>query len=785
MFGRALCLAVAVVLAGAGEALAQKQTEKAPPRERAQEFYRLPLLRGADRAAKVTMAEVAESEPNDDATSADAVSLGDQGTGEVNPAGDADYWVFSVTAGTTIDIDVDARAIGSPLDPTLELFDTDGTTSLAYNDDSDGLDSRIVYTIDVTGSYYIAIRAFANGGGSGQFYTINFNFVEAPDVNESEPNDDATSADAVSLGDRAGGEVNPAGDIDYWVFSVTAGTTLDIDVDASQFGSPLDPTLELFDTDGTTSLAFNDDSDGLDSRILYTIDVTGSYYIAIRAFANGGGPGEVYTINFNIRQDGPGDPVAPIATNLSGPLGVAAGSDGDLYVSEAGMDRILRVTTAGNVSVFASGVTLPLSLAFDASGDLLVVSDYAVVYKVTPQGQVSTFLTDADTPFWVIVGPDGDIWLSDLGPGTIRHYDQHGAFIESIDVSSVGGAGPIAFAPTGELYFSTGAEMYRLVGGQPQSVFTSAPTMWGFSFDVNGNIYLPNPDLAKLILFDINGTVLEDPFVIGVVTPIATAFGRNPDGTTNARLFVTDIEGGRLVEVNPAGVLAPGWPVGVQAWEYTAYLDLDQIDAAPGEAFEVPLVLESKDGSDLPVAAYQSELNWQPAELNYLANRVGDFGGAYVANETGAGQGVFGAAAARATDVGVPLTTLFWLTYELDASLEPGQCTDISIRFDELSGEGGEDYLSKLGVETPVSIGLGQIQGDVTGDGAVSVADVVMILRWLVDLPICEGCEIGKGDADCDGVVDSSDAVVMLRWLIELPVGDACIGEPRIGPCLQ
>ncbi len=89
-------------------------------------------------------------------------------------------------------------------------------------------------------------------------------------VAESEPNDDAASADPVTLGDQATGEVNPAGEVDYFVFTVTAGTILDIDVDASQFGSPLDPTLVLFDTDGVTFLAFNDDFDDFDSPNIFT-----------------------------------------------------------------------------------------------------------------------------------------------------------------------------------------------------------------------------------------------------------------------------------------------------------------------------------------------------------------------------------------------------------------------------------------------------------------------------------------------------------------------------------
>ena len=217
--------------------------------------------------------------------------------------------------------------------------------------------------------------------------------------------------------------------------------------------------------------------------------------------------------------------------------------------------------------------------------------------------------------------------------------------------------------------------------------------------------------------------------------------------------------------------------------DMVAYLDLEQIDAAPGEAFEVPLVLESTYESDLPVAAFQSELNWQPSELNYIANREGDFNGDFVPDDAEASQGVFGASATRATNVAVPVTTLFWATYELDAALEPGQCADISILFHELTDETGENLLPGLYVHTPASIGLGEEMGDVTGDGVIGTADAVQILRWLVGLPICDGCDISIGDASCDDVIAAADAVTILRWLVGLPVGDACIGIPRIGPC--
>ncbi len=193
-------------------------------------------------------------------------------------------------------------------------------------------------------------------------------------VPESEPNDDAAGADPVTLGDRATGEVNPAGDVDYYVFTVMAGTILGIDVDAADCGSPLDATLELFDTDGLTSLAFNDDrAFSLDSRIRFNIDVTGDYFVAIRGSGGGGGPGFFYTINFNTLTPGPGDPTTLFASGFQGPWGMAFDDGGNLFVAE--LSQVSRVTPAGAVSVFATGIPVPRSLAFDGFGDILVTAD--------------------------------------------------------------------------------------------------------------------------------------------------------------------------------------------------------------------------------------------------------------------------------------------------------------------------------------------------------------------------------------------------------------------------
>jgi len=124
-------------------------------------------------------------EPNDTPEEATSITysttLSDP---DICPAGDVDYYAFTGNAGDIIVADIDARAIGSALDSYLYLYDTDGVTELTHNDDYDGLDSRIIYTLPADGTYYLMVREFShpNEGGPDYFYTISLTKGEAFDV---------------------------------------------------------------------------------------------------------------------------------------------------------------------------------------------------------------------------------------------------------------------------------------------------------------------------------------------------------------------------------------------------------------------------------------------------------------------------------------------------------------------------------------------------------------------------------------------------------------------------
>jgi hypothetical protein len=116
-------------------------------------------------------------EPNDEPVQAVLISYGTVLTGrDICPAEDEDYYSFSGEAGDTIIADIDAQALGSYLDSYMFLYDTDGETEVTHNDDFDGLDSRITYTLPAAGTYYLMVEESDSSAG-GPVYAYQLSLV--------------------------------------------------------------------------------------------------------------------------------------------------------------------------------------------------------------------------------------------------------------------------------------------------------------------------------------------------------------------------------------------------------------------------------------------------------------------------------------------------------------------------------------------------------------------------------------------------------------------------------
>jgi uncharacterized protein (TIGR03437 family) len=105
-------------------------------------------------------------------------------------------------------------------------------------------------------------------------------------------------------------------------------------------------------------------------------------------FSGDGGPATSATFSFQIR-------------------GLAVGSDGSVYISDYGNNRVRRVDPSGIISTFAgngksqisgdggpaaaAGLQAPRGLAMDSKGNLYIAQDGNIVRKVAPDGTISSY----------------------------------------------------------------------------------------------------------------------------------------------------------------------------------------------------------------------------------------------------------------------------------------------------------------------------------------------------------------------------------------------------------
>jgi formylglycine-generating enzyme required for sulfatase activity len=123
--------------------------------------------------AQVCLANADAFEPNDTITDAVTLALGSTTPLNFHGTEDQDWFKFAAQKGVTLTIQT--SNLGSAADTYLYLYDTDGVTLLASNDDYDGsLASRIEWAAPVTGTYYVMARGWnPNVGGCGTGYSLS------------------------------------------------------------------------------------------------------------------------------------------------------------------------------------------------------------------------------------------------------------------------------------------------------------------------------------------------------------------------------------------------------------------------------------------------------------------------------------------------------------------------------------------------------------------------------------------------------------------------------------
>jgi Bacterial pre-peptidase C-terminal domain len=306
--------------------------------------------------------------PADTTTDASVSADGDYREGTLTP-GDKDWYRVELAENQTIRISLTSGGSNPLGDPYLAVHGSDGAELVNDDDGGEGLNSRIEFTAEKAGTYFIEARGFGDDAEGG--YVLQ--------VTAGEIGGDAQSADSIEPGGEGrASQINPGGDQDWYSITLVEGRPYRFNL-TSDGPTPLaDPLLTLYNSDGQSIATDDDGGTGFNAYLSYTPTQGGVYYLGASSFDATGTGGYLLRVSDT---DVPGN----------------ADTDETLDAAN-GDDRESNIDTPGDLDFYA------------------VDLEAGQRYVITVSGVGTSPLTD---PFLAVKSADGAQVASDddSGPG--------------------------------------------------------------------------------------------------------------------------------------------------------------------------------------------------------------------------------------------------------------------------------------------------------------------------------------------------------------------------------
>ena len=714
----------------------------------------------------------APDDHGDDAPTATPISVPSMTAGDLENPGDVDFFSFSAIAGAEYNFATTLNSLGNS---TLALYDTDGTSQLAFDDDSGpGLASLINWTAPAKGTYYLEVGE--SGNNDTGTYSLDVDFVD-------DHGNDSGSATPVLVPSLTDGIIEVNGDADYFSFTAVAGIPYKFETFADTLS---DTTLTLYDTDGTSQLDFDDDGGtGLASLINWVAPAGGTYFVAVRGFGTETGSYDLEITNNDDHGNEPGNatPVA-VPSSTAGTIEIIGDVDVFSFPASVGAEYGFATTlnTLGDSTLTLYDVDGVTQLDFDDDGG-------------TGTASLITWTAPSSGTYFLKVGEDGN---DDVGSYSldVSVIDDHGDDDATARPIAVPSTTPGDLESAGDVdYFSffgaSGAEYLF-----ETNLVTLADTTLTL-YDTDGTTELEFDDdggtgLASLI----NWTAPVD----GTYFLKVADFGDNNTGTYDLQASLIDDHGDNAATASIISVpsIAPGNLEVAGDWDYFSFNGIMGIDYT----FETHLItltdtyLRLYDTDGVTQLAFDDDdgvgsaslIEWTaPADGTYYV-QVADFGdddvGTYTLESTSSqrvtvtGTTINGGSVNR-SGIGTidwtfsdPVTIASATSFVLfnhstsssvnmaGATLSNNGSSTVTLDLTGLASMPDGLYSLELpaGATAPLLAGthtitFSKLSGDLTGDAVVNFDDTAPISGNFG----ASGSPYRDGDADGDGDVNFND----------------------------
>ncbi len=271
-------------------------------------------------------------------------------------------------------------------------------------------------------------------------------------------------------------------------------------------------------------------------------------------------------------------PPPSLVANIVGmPLGILTADAATFYIIDASEGEILRVSTDGDVEVFAEGLesgggTLgPNALAMDIDGNLYVSNALTQeILKYTPDGERQVFASGMAFPVDLTFDESQTLYVAQTITDTVDKYYPDGT--HELFVQGIRNPSGLAFSPDGGLYVCNDdrgrSGIYRILeDGTPEPfVAELTETLDAIVFDRDGFLYAVDGLLGLVYRIGPDKEVVV--LTRGLSGPVDLAYGA---GTHSKTIFATvmgtvagTLYGQQLIGIptGRVGLTQPGTPVG-------------------------------------------------------------------------------------------------------------------------------------------------------------------------------------------------------------------------------